>query len=64
MFLDDSFAQYDDTRTAQALRIVASLASVHQVILFGHGREAALARRLELPFRLISLDPGARGKLC
>lgn len=64
LFLDDSFAQYDDTRTAQALRIVASLASVHQVILFGHGREAALARRLELPFRLISLDPGARGKLC
>ncbi|HHY45184.1 MAG TPA: AAA family ATPase [Firmicutes bacterium] len=55
-FLDDSFVQYDDTRLAGALEILASLAKRHQILLFScHGREEDVARRLGIPFRRIEL---------
>jgi uncharacterized protein YhaN len=56
LFLDDPFVQYDDVRLRGVLRVLASLAERHQIVLFScHGREKMLSRELGLKFNLVNL---------
>jgi uncharacterized protein YhaN len=55
-FLDDSFVQYDDTRLAGALEVLATLAVKHQIVIFScHGREETIAKSLGIEYRRIEL---------
>ncbi len=55
-FLDDSFVQYDDRRLEGALRLLATLAGRHQIVVFScHGREEDAARRMGIPYNRVRL---------
>jgi len=56
LFLDDSFAQYDDRRLEGALRLLSELSAKHQILVFScHDREEKVAGRIGLSFNRVAL---------
>ena len=57
LFLDDSFAFYDDERLARTLRWLGERSGFTQILLFTcHHREAEILAKTGIPFTLHELD--------
>ncbi|MBC7766348.1 MAG: AAA family ATPase [Hyphomonadaceae bacterium] len=54
--LDEPFAQFDDVRLSNILRVLGRLASERQIILMTcHNREQALLNSLQIPYHTVTL---------
>lgn len=64
LFLDDSFVQYDDERLSGALKIIESLISAHQVVLFSHeSRITAMLDSVDTKANIVRLEDVEVGRL-